>query len=251
MSESTSQGSDYDGLQLFQPQYVDKACNFIYTVQCTKRLPSDIAELTEVGFNLNWFQPTHEDYQRPDNVGYMDLSFGKEKIASNLKGAFKPHLQLKDYEASFEGISESQRKWGWELIDWDWTEQHEGRLETESEDHLLALSEELDDNGHPFLMFFLHFDYDHGIENIMTFIGKKQKSKESKAVGLSKSEMDRLGIWMSDREVKQRKEEKHQDSQSIKEEQDDIKHKNDSIGSIKRRGQSPVVAGSSKKIKTE
>jgi len=152
--------------------------------------------------------PEVEKGTYPGYPGSLTLSIpsGKEPTPKNLTGSFR----LMDLKGSFTGLeAQSDGDGGqvvnaWDIDKVDWA----SGFSTEAtygidEGHTLEVYEVRDDDGHNFVAFIWDQGYSGCVPHYATCVAKKQRD-ENALVGLTDSERERLGMYLTEAEIVER-----------------------------------------------
>jgi hypothetical protein len=153
---------------------VEKLCNSTYRWFC---------QWDAMGLNDEWDLGS----------GYltMDLKPGGTPSPENIFGT----IRIWEQRGTFASMVKHQSPNSWDFTNVTWDED-EGMDESEEYDHGISIIDVKDDEGHAFLLFNFNEGYSGCIQSFASFVGKRQKDKESYE-GLTDAEKDRLGMLIT------------------------------------------------------
>jgi hypothetical protein len=144
----------------------------------------------------------------PGFPGFFKVSFPEDEKPSleNLSGSFR----FWDIEGSFTGVTplESDNDQtmanAWEIDDMQWDPQNwdDDTYDT-AQGHMVEVCDVVDDNGNRFITLILDQGWSGCMPHCAGWVGKKQSDEEA-LVGLTDTERERMGMYLTDEEVEGR-----------------------------------------------
>jgi hypothetical protein len=163
----------------------------------------------------------------PGFPGFLKISFPEDEKPSldNIKGEF----HLRDIKGSFIGVRPRKNRAGevtagaWSINEVEWDPEHRRGTYGITTGHEMEISDVVDDNGNRFVTLVRDQGYSGCCPHYADWVGRKQSDNEA-LVGLTDAETKRLGMYLTEEEVKNLKQGAGQEK---KEEEADTKRKAD------------------------